>query len=225
MTWLLMFVRLVEGVNGNLGMVRDLLTDDLQAVAKAAVATGHPRIGSLARKYTEELSRELQGVISTAETQTRWLLSDPMRASLSKNGIEFGRLKDRPTSVFLILPGGIELENHAVWLRLCVVSAVSALYRRGARRRMGHDVLNLNPFDLHAAREGHPHPPARFLRNTRSSQAVATTSVAKLDPSGPLWSVSPAARTLSPRHIVESLVTEAGVLEGGGGPSSKTCPM
>jgi hypothetical protein len=69
MTWLLMFVRLVEGVNGNLGMVRDLLTDDLQAVAKAAVATGHPRIGSLARKYTEELSRELQGVISTAETQ------------------------------------------------------------------------------------------------------------------------------------------------------------
>lgn len=131
MTWLLMFVRLIEGDNGNLGMVRDLLTDDLQAVARAAVATGHLRIRSLARKYTEELSRELQGVISTAETQTRWLLSDPMRASLSKNGIDFGRLKDRPTSVFLILPGGMELENHAVWLRLCVVSALNALYRRG----------------------------------------------------------------------------------------------
>jgi type IV secretion system protein VirD4 len=133
LTWLMMFVRLVEGDKGNLPMVRDLLTDDLQAVANAAVATGHPRIKSLAQKYTKPLSKELEGVFSTAETQSRWLLSDPMRASLSvRDGIDFGKLKDRPTSCFLILPGGTELENHAVWLRLCVVSALNALYRRGA---------------------------------------------------------------------------------------------
>jgi type IV secretion system protein VirD4 len=131
-TWLMMFVRLVEGDKGNLGTVRDLLTGDLQGVAKAAVATGHPRIKSLAYKYTEELSRELTSVVSTAETQTRWLLSDPMRDSLAKNGIDFGCLKDRRTTVFLILPGGTELDNHGVWLRLCVVSALNALYRRGA---------------------------------------------------------------------------------------------
>jgi type IV secretion system protein VirD4 len=131
-TWLLMFVRLIEGDNGNLAMVRDLLTDDLQAVANAAVATGHDRIKSLAHKYTKPLTKELESVVSTAETQTRWLLSDPMRKSLSvREGIDFGKLKDRPTSCFLILPGGTELENHAVWLRLCVVSALNALYRRG----------------------------------------------------------------------------------------------
>jgi type IV secretion system protein VirD4 len=131
LTWLMMFVRLVEGSKGNLGTVRDILTGDLQAAAKAAVATGHPRISSLAYKYTEDLSKELQSVVSTAETQTRWLLSDPMRDSLAKNGIDFGCLKDRYTSCFLILPGGTELENHAVWLRICVVSALNALYRRG----------------------------------------------------------------------------------------------
>jgi len=55
-----------------------------------------------------------------------------MRDSLGKNGINFGCLKDRPTTVFLILPGGTELDNHGVWLRICVVSALNALYRRGA---------------------------------------------------------------------------------------------
>jgi len=45
---------------------------------------------------------------------------------------DFGQLKDRLTTVFLILPGGTELDNHGVWLRVCVVSALNALYRRGA---------------------------------------------------------------------------------------------
>lgn len=130
MTWLMMFVRLNEGDKANLGLVRDLLTGDLRGVAEAAVAIGHPRISSLAYKYTQE-SRELASVISTAETQTRWLLSDPMRDSLSRNGIDFGSLKDRPTTVFLILPAGTELENHGVWLRIAVTCALNALYRRG----------------------------------------------------------------------------------------------
>jgi type IV secretion system protein VirD4 len=132
MTWLMMFVRAARsGDAAHLGLVRDLLTSDLQAVANAAVATGHPRIKSLAHKYTQKLSNELTSVVSTAETQTRWLLSDPMRESLSSNGIDFGCLKDSCTTVFLILPAGTELENHGVWLRICVVSALNALYRRG----------------------------------------------------------------------------------------------
>ena len=131
MTWLMMFVRLEEGDKANLGTVRDLLTGDLCGAARAAVATGHPRIKSLAYKYQDE-SKELASVISTAETQTRWLLSDQMRESLARNGIgDFGRLKDRPTSLFLILPAGTELENHGVWLRMIVTCALNALYRRG----------------------------------------------------------------------------------------------
>lgn len=131
MTWLMMFVRMVDGHNANLGTVRDLLTGDLPAVAKEAVALGHPRLQSLAFKY-QEPSRSTLEVISTAETQTRWLLSDQMRESLSKNGVgDFGRLKERPTSLFLILPAGTELENHGVWFRIIVTCCLNALYRRG----------------------------------------------------------------------------------------------
>lgn len=131
MTWLMMFVRLVEGDRANLGTVRDILTGDLRGAAEAAVATGHPRIKSLAYKYTKEESRELASVISTAETQTRWLLSDPMRASLARNGFDFAQLAQRRTTCFLILPAGTELENHGVWLRMVVACALNALYRRG----------------------------------------------------------------------------------------------
>ena len=133
LTWLIMFVRLRYGQGAHLGMVRDMLTADLRAAADAAVATGHPRITSLAYKYTDELSRELQSVISTAEVQTRWLLDDLMRASLAKNGVDFARLKDKPPkSVFLILPAGNELEFHGVWLRIVITCALNALYRRGS---------------------------------------------------------------------------------------------
>jgi len=129
MTWLMMYVRLRDGDRANLGTVRDLLTGDLPATAEDAVAAGHPGLASLAWKYQKE-SKELEGVISTAETQSRWLLSDVMRASLAKNGVDFGRLKERPTTVFLILPAGRELETHGVWLRLAVTSALNALYAR-----------------------------------------------------------------------------------------------
>lgn len=150
MTWLMMYVRLRDGLNANLGTVRDLLGGDVQKYAAAAVALGEgpekarggERMASLAFKYAKAGdSREIQSVISTAETQTRWLLSEQMRASLSKNGVgDIGRLKDRPTSLFLILPAD-ELDIHGVWLRMIVTSALNALYRRGGKR--GTEVLML----------------------------------------------------------------------------------
>jgi type IV secretion system protein VirD4 len=132
MTWLIMFVRLEDGIDANLGTVRDLLTGDLGGAAQAAVDTGHPRLVNLAGQYVGELSRELESVVSTARTQTRWLSDDIMRASLARNGVDFASLKDKPCkSVFLILPAGIELEFHSTWLRVVINCALNALYRRG----------------------------------------------------------------------------------------------
>jgi type IV secretion system protein VirD4 len=132
MAWLMGLVRLVEGDRANLGTVRDMLTGDLRAAAQAAVATGHPGLKSLAYKYTEEISRELASVISTAETQTKWLLDIPMRQSLScRNSFDFASLKNRKIFCSLILPAGTELELHGVWLRMVVTCALNALYRSG----------------------------------------------------------------------------------------------
>jgi len=132
MAWVMGFVRMVEGNGANLGTVRDIVTGNVRGAAQAAVALGHPRITSLAYKYTEEISRELGSVISTAETQTKWLLDEEMRTSLSTtNAFDFAQLKERRISTFLILPAGTELELHGVWLKMVVTCALNALYRSG----------------------------------------------------------------------------------------------
>lgn len=141
-TWLIMYVRMRDGVDAHLGTVRDLLTEvdetdengpirGLRATAARAVATGHPRIASLAARFMKD-SRSNADIVSTADTNTRWLLDDRIRADLAKNGIDFATLKDEPPkSVFLILPAGIELEFFGVWLRVVLTGALNALYRRG----------------------------------------------------------------------------------------------
>jgi type IV secretion system protein VirD4 len=139
LTWIIMFVRLRDGINAHLGTVRDILTGDLQAAADDAVALAAlencPRLADLAERYTRELTKGLQEVVSTAQTQTRWLSDDIMRASLAMNGVDFASLKDMPRkSVFLILPAGIELEFHGTWLRVVINCALNALYRRGSAR-------------------------------------------------------------------------------------------
>lgn len=141
-TWLIMYVRVRDGANAHLGTVRDLLTEaeendangpikGLRATAGRAVATGHPRIASLAARFMKE-SRSNTDIISTADTHTRWLLDDRIRADLAKDGIDFATLKDEPPkTVFLILPAGTELEFFGVWLRVVLTGALNALYRRG----------------------------------------------------------------------------------------------
>jgi type IV secretory pathway TraG/TraD family ATPase VirD4 len=99
-----MYVRVRDGANAHLGTVRDLLTEaeetdangpikGLRATAARAVATGHPRIASLAARFIKE-SRSNTDIVSTADTHTRWLLDDRIRADLAKNGIDFATLKD-----------------------------------------------------------------------------------------------------------------------------------
>lgn len=136
MSWLSGFVRLHDGDRANFATVRDILTADLQGAANAAVASGHRRLASLASKFTGELNRELQGIVSTAEVQTRWLLDDYMRASLAKPGFDFARMQERLVSAFLMLPAGSALDTHAVWFRLLLTSALNIFYRRGAAGRV-----------------------------------------------------------------------------------------
>lgn len=98
--------------------------------AAQMAAYGGPQIASLAGRFTET-SREIAAIIGTADTQTRWLLSDAMAADLEKDGVDFATFKDTATTCFVILPAEM-LETHAgsVRLRLVVTSAFLSLYRR-----------------------------------------------------------------------------------------------
>jgi type IV secretion system protein VirD4 len=100
----------------------------LSVTAACMVAEGGFEIASLGARFLSETpTDEMESVRSTADTQTRWLLSRPMRADLAKSGVDFRRLKSgpRPLTVYVILPSKM-LESHSIWLRLVVSEALRA---------------------------------------------------------------------------------------------------
>jgi type IV secretion system protein VirD4 len=123
-----------ERVFDELGKAHDELVRGLRVTAADMVAEGVYEIASLAARFTEA-SNELASVRSTADTQTRWLLSPPMRDDLKKNGVNFRKLKERPTTVYVILPAE-RMRTHSIWLRLVIVAALRALYRPGGLRTL-----------------------------------------------------------------------------------------
>jgi type IV secretion system protein VirD4 len=152
---LLMWEKLCNGRNASLENVRALLTEPdtfedvagpdgkpvnvlacgLRMTAREMVTHGGYEVASLASRFTH-LTDEISSIRSTGDTQTRWLLSPRVRADLKKDpGIDFGQLKRRPTTVYVILPAE-RMRTHSVWLRLVIVSALRALYRPGGVRTM-----------------------------------------------------------------------------------------
>jgi type IV secretion system protein VirD4 len=73
-------------------------------------------------------SRELNSILSTAQTQTRWLDSRPIKTDLGKGAFDFSLLKEQPTTVYLTLPAR-RLGTHATWLRLMIASIIQPLLK------------------------------------------------------------------------------------------------
>lgn len=95
-------------------------TGDLYGGALAAVGQ------SFLRKY----ERERSSVISTAETQTRFLDSPLLRRVLTRSDFRLSALRERPTTIFLCMAAG-EMPSHYRWLRLIVRLTLNALERAG----------------------------------------------------------------------------------------------
>lgn len=88
------------------------------------------QIASLAARFIQEFNNETSGVRSTADTQTDWMLSEPMAEDLAKNGLDFRTLKQRPVTVYIVLPAE-RLRTHGTWLRLVIASALRSFYSPG----------------------------------------------------------------------------------------------
>lgn len=155
-TGLIMWERLTAGKKASLEHVRFMLTQadrykesigldgklhkrkiaGLSVTADKMVKEGGFAIASLAARFaTDRTNNEMEGVRSTADTQTRWLLSAPVSADLKKSGVDFSLLKTgkRPMTVYIVLPSD-RLEDHSVWLRLVVSDALRACMTAGGRR-------------------------------------------------------------------------------------------
>jgi type IV secretion system protein VirD4 len=142
---LLMWEKLLNQKTANLENVRAMLTaGDLgnrvteiidQASADDYRTRGGSAVVSLLNRFLVE-NNEIAGIRSSADTQTRWMLSGPMAESFkAKNRIDFRELKTgkRPVTVYVVIPAAL-LRTHSVWLRLVLTTALQALYRPGGRK-------------------------------------------------------------------------------------------
>jgi type IV secretion system protein VirD4 len=123
------------------------LKSGLRFHAACMIASGHWQISDLAGRYVKDGSREIDSIVSTARTQTEWLLSEPMRGDLRKNGVNWSQLAEKPTTVFVIIPAEfLETQEGSVWLRLIIMSALRVLYGRAGRRKVRDIVFMLSEF-------------------------------------------------------------------------------
>jgi type IV secretion system protein VirD4 len=99
----------------------------IPALALAMMKTSIAGLRNKAAQFTD-WNREIQGIASTAKIQTEAFDDDEIAADLAKDGIDFHQLKERPTTVYLILPPEM-MDRQAKWLRLLVTSALQSAMR------------------------------------------------------------------------------------------------
>lgn len=124
---------LVPPEKRNLPFMREVLTKDIFDVAKQAMQSGNEQVKERLARFAEPKaneSRELNAILSVANTQTAFLGIEAIAKSLAtgRNGsaFEFRDLKKTPTTVYLVLPTEY-IGPAGKWFRLVMASAIKAL--------------------------------------------------------------------------------------------------
>ena len=122
----------------NLGAVRQVISGgDVFGFCREAMKSHDPFIRQKLSRFAAvgaEENKEINGIISTADTQTGFIGNEAIADSLSGSDFRFRDLKRKPTTVYLVLP--LEyLDVCGKWFRLIVAAALSELLReeRGVR--------------------------------------------------------------------------------------------
>jgi type IV secretion system protein VirD4 len=85
-------------------------------------------VAQAGQSFASTETRERTSIFSTARTQTQFLDSLPLRATLKHSDFNLADLKRGTVSVFLSLPAN-RMEQHARWLRLIISLALLAFER------------------------------------------------------------------------------------------------
>jgi type IV secretion system protein VirD4 len=134
---LIMGVRLALPDTGSLADVREMIGHDYKRFRKSildmivlAKTEKCPECEAKLSRFSviDNESRELNSILSTAQTQTRWLDSRPIKADLGKGNYDWSVLKEKPTTVYLTLPAR-RLGTHATWLRVMIASIIQPLLK------------------------------------------------------------------------------------------------
>jgi len=120
-----------------LGTLRDHLT--LAPVDFAALLVqmqGNPACNGLIRRaanrHLSKSDREAAGVLSAAQRHTHFLDSPRMTDVMARSDFVFADLKQRISTVFLVLPPD-RLDTYARWLRLLVTQSLTDMVRAPGR--------------------------------------------------------------------------------------------
>jgi len=116
----------------SLPMLRGLLTQmpEEQKALWANMAVNES-LGGAARDAATRIIRgfdtnEILGLLSNADKHTEWLSSKPIQDVLSKRSFSFAQLKQKPTTIYLVIPPHY-LNIHKRLLRLFVNQAINAM--------------------------------------------------------------------------------------------------
>jgi len=99
----------------------------MEEAEKNASAPGRRGLHNKASQFTD-WNKEIQSIASTAKRQTEFLDDDEMVEDLGKPGFDFRVMKQRPVTVYLVLPPDLMI-RHARWLRLALATALNACLR------------------------------------------------------------------------------------------------
>lgn len=117
----------------NLGYLRRVVTDpdELANFVASAINIGDDftkrTLSRFAQATSADNKGELQSIISNADTQTGFI-TRAIAANLEQSSFRFGDLKQRPITVYVVLPTRY-LNSAGKWFRLIVASALNELMR------------------------------------------------------------------------------------------------
>lgn len=119
----------------NLAYLREIICSDdlLLKYARASQESDHAFVRQGLASYAKsdpDNPAELAGFKQTAREQTFFLGMKAISNNLRRSDFRFSELKDRPTTVYVILPDN-RLDVCGRWFRLIVASALDDLWRGG----------------------------------------------------------------------------------------------
>lgn len=104
-----------------------LLLSDMQSSNDA-----NGLIARAANRHLGKSDREAAGVLSAAQRHTHFLDSPRMTKVLSRSDFKFEELKQRPATIFLVLPPD-RMGTYARWLRLLITQSLTDMARSKMR--------------------------------------------------------------------------------------------
>jgi type IV secretion system protein VirD4 len=120
-----------EAVTDAAGKKQRRLIGGITYTTQKILREAPPSIAGLVSRFVREHGlNELSSITSTFDTQTKWVLEPMMAADLSKPGVDFSKLRQRPTTVYVMLHP-LEVRKNPRWTRLIVSSALCALMQPG----------------------------------------------------------------------------------------------